>query len=149
MIIWLFGQPGSGKTTIALELLKRMKDKKQWVHIDGDEVRLLFNNKDYSRTGRINNGYFVISLCEFLQKQDFNIVVSIVTPYTEIRTAATQCLKDIMLVELVYTTDRGKNQYKVDDYEKGQNGANNLSINTHMTVEECINMILARLCNLG
>ena len=45
MIIWLTGQPGSGKTTISKKIL--MQDGRIF-HIDGDDLRDLFENKDYS-----------------------------------------------------------------------------------------------------
>ena len=45
MVIWLTGISGSGKTTIAKELIKRFKSSiPQLVSIDGDEVRQLFKN---------------------------------------------------------------------------------------------------------
>ena len=50
MIIWLTGQPGSGKTTICKEILE-LKDNRIF-HIDGDDLRDLFENKDYSEQGR-------------------------------------------------------------------------------------------------
>jgi len=52
MIIWLTGQPGSGKTTICKRILW---DKPGVFHIDGDDLRDLFENKDYSETGRRKN----------------------------------------------------------------------------------------------
>ena len=49
MIIWFTGQPGSGKTTLCKAL------KEQWsfwqhqcVHIDGDDIREIFSNKNYN-----------------------------------------------------------------------------------------------------
>ena len=50
MIYWLTGQPGSGKTTICKEILE-LKDYRIF-HIDGDDLRDLFDNKDYSESGR-------------------------------------------------------------------------------------------------
>ena len=43
MIIWLTGQPGSGKTTICEEILK-IRDYRVF-HVDGDDLRDLFENK--------------------------------------------------------------------------------------------------------
>ena len=51
MIYWLTGQPGAGKTTLAKYLVEYFpKDKV--THIDGDDLRDIFKNKDYSITGR-------------------------------------------------------------------------------------------------
>ncbi len=49
MIYWLTGQPGAGKTTICNEILD-IRDHRIF-HIDGDDLRDLFDNKDYSETG--------------------------------------------------------------------------------------------------
>ena len=49
--IWLTGQPASGKTTLANLLLKLTNQygKNIFLNIDGDDLRDLFQNKDYSR----------------------------------------------------------------------------------------------------
>ena len=57
-MIYLFtGQPGSGKTTLGKKLqIWLQTDKKNWrksvFHIDGDQLRELFPNTDYSKEGR-------------------------------------------------------------------------------------------------
>ena len=51
MIIWLTGQPGSGKTTMATKVFKMYSDWLQLdnvIHLDGDDVRDVLDNKDYS-----------------------------------------------------------------------------------------------------
>ena len=58
MIINITGQAGSGKTTIARELEKIVTNP---IVIDGDELRELFVNTDYSEGGRrknITNAYY-------------------------------------------------------------------------------------------
>ena len=51
MIYWFIGQPGSGKTLLADKLKEEVLS---YVYrIDGDEMRELFDNKDYSMKGRI------------------------------------------------------------------------------------------------
>ena len=51
-IIWLTGQPGSGKTTLANELKNRIeKNSKDVMIVDGDDLRNITTNKDYSRKG--------------------------------------------------------------------------------------------------
>ena len=56
MIYYLIGQPGAGKTTIANEMITNPKrDTFAAYHIDGDDIRDLFDNKDYSEQGRRRN----------------------------------------------------------------------------------------------
>lgn len=53
MIYWFTGQPGHGKTTLALALVKQLKRQGYApFHIDGDDLRELTTNQDYSRQGR-------------------------------------------------------------------------------------------------
>ena len=52
MIINLTGQAGAGKTTISKELLELIPNS---INVDGDELRDILKNKDYSETGRRNN----------------------------------------------------------------------------------------------
>ena len=52
MIYWLTGQPGAGKTTLANNLKDYIPKS---IHIDGDDMRELFDNKDYSKKGRMKN----------------------------------------------------------------------------------------------
>ena len=65
MIIWFTGQPGSGKTTLANELilnLKRDFPDKKLINIDGDDLRSISKNKDYSKEGRIKNDDWLLGL---------------------------------------------------------------------------------------
>ena len=60
MIIWIHGKSNSGKTILAKQILKEVKNyNKTFVHIDGDEIRKIFSNNDYSLEGRLKN-YFEI-----------------------------------------------------------------------------------------
>ena len=64
MIINLTGQAGAGKSTIAKELEKILYNS---IIIDGDELREIFVNKDYSEDGRrknIINAYKNSIFCE-------------------------------------------------------------------------------------
>ena len=64
MIYWLTGQPGSGKTTLANNLLDHFGKEKTMI-IDGDDLRQIFDNKDYSEIGRRKNNFrkFLIDFC--------------------------------------------------------------------------------------
>ena len=57
-LIIIVGVPGSGKTTLAKifkEYLENNYLHKKIMHIDGDDLREIFNNKDFSKEGRIKN----------------------------------------------------------------------------------------------
>ena len=48
-IYWFTGQPGSGKTVLSLKLktFLEFNTTNEVFHIDGDELRKLFNNQKY------------------------------------------------------------------------------------------------------
>ena len=87
MIYWFTGQPGSGKTVLSV-LLKDYLEKnylKNVIHIDGDDLREIFENKDYSKEGRIKNIVFAQQLAQFCQTKGFDVVVWLENTVTEIR----------------------------------------------------------------
>ena len=78
MIFWFTGQPGSGKTTLGKALIKRLDNA---FHIDGDDLRDLSHNVDYSEQGRISNIRMAQSIALYLDNKGQEVVVSIVAPY--------------------------------------------------------------------
>ena len=76
MIVLLFGQPASGKTTLA--------DKFEYnnqIRIDGDRWRDITQNKDYSKEGRLKNLKGAFDMALYLEKEGFLPILSVVTPY--------------------------------------------------------------------
>ena len=118
-IYWFTGQPGAGKTVLAKLLQSRFEWMRQDVfHIDGDDLRDLIQNKDYSKEGRIKNIELAQSIAKYLYNKNNNVVVSLVSPYLDIRERFKQDM-DTNIVEIyVHTTDiRGREQFHVTDYE--------------------------------
>ena len=88
MIVWFTGQPGSGKTTLANAFIKFLKNENSQIKIinlDGDDLRSINKNKDYSKEGRIKNISTAISIMRFLANKNYVCVVSIVAPYKFLR----------------------------------------------------------------
>lgn len=90
-MIYLFtGQPGSGKTTLGKKLQMWLQtDKKNWrksvFHIDGDQLRELFPNTDYSKEGRYKNINKAFDIAKYLDASGNDVVISLVSPYRELR----------------------------------------------------------------
>ena len=90
-MIYLFtGQPGSGKTTLGKKLQMWLQtDKKNWrksvFHIDGDQLRELFPNQDYSKEGRYKNIQKAFDIAKYLDNSGNDVVISLVSPYRELR----------------------------------------------------------------
>jgi adenylylsulfate kinase len=83
MIYWFTGQPGSGKTVLA-DLLKK-EVLPHAFRIDGDEMRELFANKDYSEKGRRYNIDVAQKIAHYLHNQGKDVIVSLVSPYLDQR----------------------------------------------------------------
>ena len=83
MILWFTGQPGSGKTTLCNEVIKRVSEKV--IHIDGDDIREVLDNKDYSENGRRKNIKFAINMAKVMESKGYLVVVSLVSPYRDLR----------------------------------------------------------------
>lgn len=135
MIIWLYGQPGAGKTTIA----NTLKTHIDAVHIDGDDIRALFDNKDYSKEGRIKNLTLANNIVRFLDSKGFNIIASFVSPFQEIRDQLLDL--DVKYFYVQTSEIRGKENYFVENLEIGKNDC--ILNTTNKTVNEVIDEILA------
>ena len=140
MIIWLTGQPGAGKTTIARELLK---DKfKSAFLIDGDQIREIFDNKDYSEKGRRDNIELAQNIAYYLHQNNRNVIVAMVSPYRDQRENFKQKVGNELTEYYIYTSEvRGKENYHTN-YE--QPLTNFISIDTtNKTVSEICNIFFS------
>lgn len=144
MIIWLTGQPGSGKTTLAQGLINKISSSDpsiQIINLDGDDLRNINKNKDYSREGRIKNISTAISIIRFLANKNFICVVSIVAPYKFLRD---ELKEEFPFLEVYLHTSeiRGREAFFAKDYEKPTDPIH-LAIDTgKLTIEESLDEIL-------
>lgn len=117
MIYWLTGQPGSGKTTLAKHLETYISSTEKVIHIDGDDLREIFDNKDYSEAGRRKNIERAQDIALFMSKKGFQVVVSLVSPFRTQREYFKSLLGDNIKEIYVHTKDvRGREQFHVNDY---------------------------------
>jgi adenylylsulfate kinase-like enzyme len=115
MIYWLTGQPGAGKTTLAKHLVEHFP-KDEVTHIDGDDLRDIFKNKDYSIIGRRLNIQRAQYIAQFMHSKGHNVIVSLVSPYRDQREAF-KFSTSVVEIYVHTTEDRGRNQFHVEEYE--------------------------------
>jgi adenylylsulfate kinase len=140
MIYWFTGQPGAGKTSIAKSLIEKLP--KNTFHVDGDDLREIFNNKDYSESGRRKNIELAQHLAHFLHNKGTNVIVSLVSPYRDQREDFKNTLKS-SIIEIYVHTDhiRGREDFHVKNYEEPID--NFLDMDTSdVLIETCVNQIL-------
>ena len=116
MIYWFTGQPGAGKTSLAMEFIKTFPENEKPHHIDGDKLRKIFHNYSYDKEGRIQNIQNVITIARYLDFFNHHVVISVVAPIRELR----ESLKSTNTVTEVYlhTSDKRGREHFFTDYEK-------------------------------
>ena len=108
------GQPHSGKTTIANHLKNILETNycsKTVFILDGDELRRIFADTDYSKEGRLNNIKRAYSIASHLSKiPNSDIIVAAVSPFLSLRE---EFKKDFEVIEIyVHTTNiRGRENF--------------------------------------
>jgi adenylylsulfate kinase-like enzyme len=141
--IWLTGQPASGKTTLATLLLKKLsknENSQQYFNIDGDDLRDLFQNKDYSRKGREANIRLGMSIAAYLINKGCIPIVSLVSPYINLREEFKSKYK-VLEIYLHTSEIRGRENYFAENYEPPEENFLDMDT-THKSEEESLDEIL-------
>jgi len=117
--IWLTGQPASGKTTLAnliINQLSKENQGKSYFNIDGDDLRNLFQNKDYSRKGREANIRLGMSIAAYLINKGSIPIISLVSPYRNLREEFKSKYNTLEIY--LHTSEiRGRENYFAENYE--------------------------------
>jgi len=82
MIIWLTGNTGSGKTTIANALVDKLKHT---IILDGDAMRRVWTDLGFSKHDRFQQCYRIARLAYMINSQHFDVIISVIAPYKELR----------------------------------------------------------------
>ena len=84
MRILLFGLPGSGKTTLAHELVKILPNA---AHLNADAVRKAFDDWDFSPAGRARQALRMRTMADDLLKNDNvkYVIADFIAPTSELR----------------------------------------------------------------
>lgn len=124
MVYWFTGQPGAGKTILGKKIHNFLKsEKRNWrrdvFHLDGDDLRELTINKDYSEEGRITNIRNAQMIAQYLHNNGCDVVVSLVAPYRWLREEFKESIGVHEFQEFyVHTSEkRERDNFHVKDYE--------------------------------
>lgn len=115
MIYWFTGQPAAGKTILADMLKKKLIQDA--FRIDGDEMRELFTNKDYSINGRVVNVSTAQKIAHYLDNQGHDVIVSLVAPYIDQREEFKTLMGDRLKEIYIHTSEpRQREHFKAIAY---------------------------------
>ena len=146
MIVVFYGQPSSGKTTLAKLLQETifLKNEPTPVIIDGDEIRNIFKDTDYSKEGRLRNLKRISDIATFLESKYNLVIISAVFPYQEAREYLDSICNNVLWVHLFYVDFRERQEFHVKDFDLPYLEARkNCSINTtNFTPEMCVERLL-------
>ena len=133
MIIWLTGNSGAGKSTIA----NGLKDHITFINLDGDEMReCISSGLSLTPEDRNENNLRIARLASVLSRQQ-DVVVSVIAPFVATR----EKINDICQPKWVYI--KRKNDYDPERYPY-EEGEYDLIINTdELTAKEAISKLLA------
>ncbi len=85
-VIFLTGLSGSGKTTIAKALIEKYKTKGVTpVLLDGDEIRKVIHQNGFDEASRKKHNLNVGYMASLLESQSKVVIVSLISPYADIR----------------------------------------------------------------
>lgn len=104
MKILIFGLSGSGKTTFAKKFIKG----KDFAYFNGDEVRKMFNDWEFSHVARITQAQRMLNLCKMTDKI---AVVDFICPFDNYR-------KDYDIKIWINTIDKSKYENTNKIFEK-------------------------------
>lgn len=123
MVYWFTGQPAHGKTVLAnmlkehLDLTRQMPPLKFTFRIDGDDMRELFSNKDYTIKGRVENVGTAQRIAHYLHNQGHDVIVSLVAPYIDQREDFKKMMGDDLVEIYVHTSEpRERDHFKAIAY---------------------------------
>lgn len=92
--IWFTGLSGSGKTTIANELAKHIRERREVVVVDGDDARKWISyDLGYSKYARDKHIARVAGVCYILTSNDVMNIGCVISPTKKVRRYARSLIK--------------------------------------------------------
>ena len=106
-VVWLCGLSGSGKSTIANTLEKRLFEMGNRTYVlDGDNTRMGLNKElGFSAVDRLENVRRVAEVAKLMADAGLIVIVSLITPYEEQRKMIREILLDERLLEVYVKCD--------------------------------------------
>lgn len=96
MVVWIIGLSGAGKTTLATEIISKVRrTRSNVVLIDGDMIRDIFSNDlGHTLEDRRRNADRISRLCKLLDDQGIHVICAILSLFPESRLWNRENIKD-------------------------------------------------------
>ena len=139
-LLILTGQPGSGKTTLSKLVKERLQEDGESVFIiDGDEMRQLHSNYDYTDAGRVKNVAQASVLAKKKLALGFVVIVAMVIPTNSLRDRLIE--KGNTAVFLIETSEiRGREANFASPFEVPDKFT---KVDTDKDINHCVALILS------
>lgn len=148
MIYWFTGQPAHGKTTLGSRLKRYLTNndvKKRTFMVDGDELRNILQNKDYTEQGRRTNMKVAQGIASYLHHQGFNVIVCLVSPYKDLRDEFKEQMgSEIKEIYINCKVLRSRENFRVANYQAPTEHYHNIDTSV-ATIDESFNELLSKL----
>ena len=149
MILVFMGQPTSGKTTLCKEFFTWVKKGSNFPvrlhYLDGDKLRIIFQNKNYTREGRLQNLNLASNIAKYEKYLNDIVTLALVYPYKEARDYLRELGEKVVFIYLHYDKDenRGRENFWVEDFESPLGEENVYPINTSQkSVDEALKEVI-------
>ena len=98
-VVWITGLSGAGKSTIANELIKIFeKESISYVLLDGDQIRKVIKETGFDFYSRRKHNLNVAYIASLLESQGNVVIVSLISPYREVRNECRAICKNFIEV---------------------------------------------------
>jgi len=81
-MIWITGNSGAGKTTLAEKLFEMIPNS---IVLDGNTLRDIWIGLGFSELDRREQSFRTVKLATYLERQGYNVIVSVICPYKDLR----------------------------------------------------------------
>ena len=122
-VLWMTGLPGSGKSTIAEELLSRLVKKgaaAEW--LDGEQTRRILPNLGFSKDERARHVLKAGLIAKMLEKNGIFVVASYISPYSEDRQQVRELCQNFIEIHISTPIEECERRDSKGMYTKARSG---------------------------
>lgn len=148
-VYWITGLSGAGKTTIGSRLYTVLsREKNNTIMLDGDQLRQVFSNFDYSMAGRERLAGQYSKLCRMLSEQGIDVICCTIAMFDSCRAWNRENIRDYFEVYLKVPIEKLIERDQKGLYSRALNNEIQEVMGINMEFEEPKNPDLV-ICNDG